>query len=85
MFSSHKLSYLNSWLLTSYLNVEDHSRLVLLGCLAGVLDQLLARVVAVVTEDSEAIHAILDHLVDKLLVGLLVNRSQDTGVALFNF
>jgi hypothetical protein len=58
---------------------------VLLCCLAGVLDQLLARVVAVVTEDSEAIHAILDHLVDKFLVGLLVNRSKDTGVALFNF
>lgn len=69
----------------SYLNVEDHSRLVLLSCLAGVLDQLLARVVAIVTEDSEAVHAILDHLVDELLVGLLVNRSQDTGVALFNF
>ena len=72
-------------LLTSYLNVEDHPRLVFLGGLAGVLDQLLARLVAVVAEDSEAIHAVLDHLVDKLLIRLLVYRSKDTSMTLFNF
>ena len=73
-----------SAILTSNLYVEDNPGVVLAGGLPDILNESLHRLVAVVAEDANSVHAVFNHLVDELTGGSLVNGAKDPGVSLLD-
>ena len=70
--------------LTTDFNIENNTSLVLFSRISGAFDKSLNGLIAVVTEYTDSIHSMLDHLINEFACSSFVDGSQNASMSLFH-